>query len=121
MIDVINGFSSVCYEWGDYVKEDKESVKKYDVIVSVQKSFALDSLMRDSLKKLGKNDVILAIRDGVFYAGMKYITKRSTSAVCASLQKSRKWHVNDLVGIIADPEDSEEEIRKYMEEQNSVE
>lgn len=125
MIDVINRLSASGHKWVDYVKEDKESVKKYDVIVSVQEYSVLDSFKEldknvvsvlDSLKELGKNEVILAIRDGVFYAGMKYITKRSTSGVVANVLKSRKWHVNDLVGIIADPEDSEEKIRKYMEE-----
>lgn len=115
MIGVINE-SFGCFQWVDYVKEDKESVKKYDVIVSVLDSSS-DSLSDCCNNILGKNKVILAIRDGVFYAGKKYITKQlKSNEFLFSMQKSRKWHVNDLVGIIADPEDSEEEIRKYMEE-----
>lgn len=89
-----------------YLKNDKDSVRKYDPIVH-NGSTTFDE------QNEKKEYIILAQRDGIFYKGTEWIARRGSSS---EVKTSRKWHTGDLVGIIADPKDDEAEIRKYMDE-----
>lgn len=89
-----------------YLKNDKDSVRKYDPIIH-NGSTTFDE------QNEKKEYIILAQRDGIFYKGTEWIARRGSSS---EVKTSRKWHTGDLVGIIADPKDDEAEIRKYMDE-----
>ncbi|MGM9985308.1 MAG: hypothetical protein ACI38O_11645 [Fibrobacter intestinalis] len=106
MISNMNGSGTRCYkEPIVYLKSDKATVKKYDPLLqNGEGTFDVNNAQKEY--------VILAERDGVFYKGCDWISKGSYGSV----ETSRRWHADDLVGIIADPKDDEAEIRKYMEE-----
>ena len=89
-----------------YLKSDKATVKKYDPLLqNGEGTFDVNNAQKEY--------VILAERDGVFYRGTDWISKKDYSS---NIKTSRRWHAGDLVGIIADPKDDEAEIRRYMEE-----
>lgn len=93
-----------------YLKKDKCSVKKFDPLLVADNHLIDDKSLNFTFVE--KECLILAQIDGIFYKGCDRISEKSRWGVSTS----RRWHDGDLVGIIADPKDDEEEIRKYMED-----
>ena len=123
MVDAMNhGTHSLwgyCRRQIVYLQKDKACVHEYDPIIQNSLNYSTTSgeevIRPDHSNLADRVHLVLANRDGVFYRGCKWISKRMDRGGLSGISTSRPWHVGDLVGIIADPEDNEADIRKYME------
>jgi hypothetical protein len=97
-----------------YSQKDKASVKIHNPIIENRYNYDTPFGQSDRSNLADRANLILANRDGVFYRGCDWISKKKGHFLGYSIVTSRPWHAGDLVGIIADPEDDEAEIRKYM-------